>query len=77
MGFFEDQYFEDQYDEEQEFPKPSRFDWYNYRIVEMEEKASNMGLSFQKPYEGQEEAYVRCISNRLRNKLEDPYFHVN
>lgn len=70
-------HFDNQYDEEMELPKPARFEWYNYRIQEMEEKAENMGLSFDGPfYYGQEEAYVRSISDRLRHLLEDPCFHV-
>lgn len=71
-------YFDDQYDETQEIKSPTKHNWFNVRIKETEEKVENMGLSFDGPdYKGQEEAYVRCISNRLRYLLEDPYFHMD
>lgn len=71
-------HFDNQYDEPQEIESPTKHKWYNIRIEEMEEKAGNMGLSFSGPdYIGQEEAYVRCMSNRLRYLLEDPYFHMD
>ena len=51
-----------------------KYEWPNQRIEEMEEKAKNMGLSFQKPYDGQEEAYVRALSGRLMCVLEQAFY---
>jgi len=46
--------------------KEIRNHWINRRFEEMEDKAQNMGLSWDGPkYVAPEEAYVRSVSRRL------------